>query len=101
MSVVISQISLTSPKFASSSLFLGAMLFQLTIYCYNGNEVQIQSQEISKVAYTCDWVDANDDVKKSLILMMVRAQRPIRMSAGKFAYLTLETLMNVRKYMLA
>lgn len=72
------------------------MLFQLTIYCYNGNEVQFQSTEISKAAYFCDWLEADDSVKKSLVLMMVRAQRPIKMSAGKFAYLTLETLMNVR-----
>lgn len=89
---------LFTTTFMNMCTYFVLMLFQLTIYCYNGNEISMQSEQISVAAYNTDWFGAEDSIKKNLILMMVRAQRPIKITAGKFVFLSLATLMNVSAY---
>ncbi|GLV41186.1 Odorant receptor 49b [Carabus blaptoides fortunei] len=91
----LSQMHLFSMTFMNMTAYFVLMLFQLSIYCYNGNEISMQSEQISAAAYNTDWFGAEDSVKKNLILMMVRAQRPIKISAGKFVFLSLATFMNI------
>lgn len=71
------------------------MLFQLLIFCWNGNQVLEESLEIAFAAYDADWILCETEIQKALILIIQRSQRPLRISAGKFAYLTLETYMSV------
>lgn len=71
------------------------MLFQLLIYCWHGNEILLESMNVAKAIFNSNWIVTEDEIKKYLMLMMLRAQRPIRMTAGKFAFLSLETYMTV------
>ncbi|XP_017768637.1 PREDICTED: odorant receptor Or2-like [Nicrophorus vespilloides] len=82
---------INSPKFFSMVSYLFLMLFQLLIYCWNGNELSIESLKVADEVYSSNWIVFDNDTKKSLMSMMRRAQKPIRLSAGKFAYLSLET----------
>lgn len=71
------------------------MLYQLYRYCVCGNEVLLHSLAISQTVFETDWIIADDSIQKSFLLMMVRAQRPIELTAAKFVILSLETFMTV------
>lgn len=72
------------------------MLYQLYRYCVCGNEVILHSIAISESVFKTDWLIVDDDIQKSFLLMTVRAQRPIELTAAKFVILSLQTFMTVR-----
>lgn len=72
------------------------MLFQLLTYCGNGNEVILHSGSVSDAVFECNWMVLDDSSKNEFLLIMMRAQRPIKLTAAKFAFLSLETYMSVR-----
>lgn len=82
------------------SMYLVLMLFQLLCYCWHGNEVQIVSGEVSSYVFNINWIIMKESIKKSLILIMMRSQRPCYFTAGKFSLLSLQTFMTVRFIML-
>jgi hypothetical protein len=51
----------------------------------------LQSQAVGDAAYGSDWLDASPNVKRSLNLVMARAKRPCKVTAGKFMDLNLES----------
>lgn len=51
----------------------------------------LQSQAVGDAAYDSDWLDASPNVKRSLNLVMTRAKRPCKITAGKFMDLNLES----------
>lgn len=74
------------------------MLFQLLTYCGNGNEVILHSGSVSDAVFECNWIVLDDSSKNEFLLIMMRSQRPIKLTAAKFAFLSLETYMAVKKY---
>lgn len=89
------QNDIRSTRFFSMLCFACLMLFQLLIFCWNGNEVLVESLEIAFAAYDSDWFVCDIATQKAVVLVIQRAQRALQLSAGKFAYLTLETYMSV------
>lgn len=77
------------------------MLFQLLTYCGNGNEVILHSGSVSDAVFECNWIVTDESSKNEFLLIMMRAQRPIKFTAAKFAFLSLETYMSVRKLLFA
>ncbi|KAJ9575532.1 hypothetical protein L9F63_007602, partial [Diploptera punctata] len=41
--------------------------------------------EIGEAAYNCKWLNAPQPFKKSLTMMIMRAQKPIKLTAWKFS----------------
>lgn len=87
-----------SSEFCSTSSFLILMLYQLYRYCQCGNEVLLHSVAISDTIFESGWFIVDDKIQKLLLLMIVRAQRPIELTAAKFVILSLQTFMNVSKF---
>lgn len=81
--------------FISMCFYLTLLMYQLFCYCWYGNEIMAQSAKFSEELYNSDWLLLNNPTKKSLLLMMMRAQRPVMFTAGKFALLSLQTFMAV------
>ncbi|KAJ8946505.1 hypothetical protein NQ318_004640, partial [Aromia moschata] len=79
----------------SMCLYLFLMSYQLICYCWYGNEVVVQSSEFSSYLNNTEWLSFNDSTRKSLLLMMMRSQRPTIFTAGKFAILSMETYITV------
>lgn len=79
----------------SALLYLVLMLWQLFVYCWHGNEVQLESLSVAYAIYASDWTASDESTKKMLVLPMLRAQRPLRVTAGKFAFLSVETFTTV------
>ncbi|XP_044260523.1 odorant receptor 4-like [Tribolium madens] len=89
------QLTFGSAEFFSMVFFLILILFQILCYCWHGNEVQLVSGELSRNAFEINWIIMKESSKTSLLLLMMRAQRPCYFTAGKFSILSLQTFMAI------
>ncbi|CAG9857621.1 unnamed protein product [Phyllotreta striolata] len=94
---LVSSTPIGSKAFLAEIVYLIAMGFQLTLYCWFGNEVTLKANEMPFYIWQCDWLTADDDFKKSMIMSMARSKKPVYLTAGKFAPLTLPTFVAILK----
>lgn len=98
--------------------YLLAIEMQLILYCYMGNKLThsvsnffkiitqvlykfiYQAEGIRTSLYKSGWVDADLKFKKDILITMMRMQRPIFLTIGKFSPLTLATFVFVSNYVL-
>nr|AGK90013.1 olfactory receptor 3 [Helicoverpa assulta] len=71
--------------------YLMLALVNAYIYCYLGNELIIQSQGIALAAYESTWTSWPVDLQKDLLIVILAAQRPLKLSAGGMALLCIQT----------
>jgi hypothetical protein len=50
---------------------------------------------VAQAAYDCNWHDANLSLKRSLMMVMLRAQKPAKITAWKFFEADLKTFTRV------
>ncbi|KAJ9588820.1 hypothetical protein L9F63_017858 [Diploptera punctata] len=79
-------------RFVSSIVDTG--IWPLLI-CFWGEAVSQQSLAVQKAAYNCRWYDRSEKVKKLLLIVLMRTREPVRMTAGKFYNLSLETFADI------
>nr|XP_012227125.1 PREDICTED: odorant receptor Or2-like [Linepithema humile] len=89
--------SLFTLDFAYLSSYLCAMLMQIYLYCWYGNEVTLKSIDIGNAVYEMDWTTLKVRVMKDLLIIMMRASKPVKMSSGYVVTLTLESFMSILK----
>ncbi|XP_024867834.1 putative odorant receptor 71a [Temnothorax curvispinosus] len=89
--------NLLSLEFAWSSSYLGCMLMQIYLYCWFGNEVTLKSTEIGSAVYEMDWPMLPADLMKTLLMIITRAKRPIKITSGHIVTLSNESFVKVRK----
>jgi hypothetical protein len=53
---------------------------------------------VRKAAYECQWYHRSQSFKKLLQMILMRTKEPVRMTAGKFFVISLETFADVIKY---
>ncbi|XP_068918317.1 odorant receptor 46a-like [Tenebrio molitor] len=106
-------------QFATSTLVLALTMFQLTLvdpiseaavthvcyllgismqillYCWFGNEVEIKSSQIPYAIYKCDWFGRSVGANTSLLILSVRCQEPIRITAINLFALSLKTFVAI------
>ncbi|KOB69465.1 Odorant receptor [Operophtera brumata] len=75
-------LSILSIEFASMTLFLCCILTELFLYCFYGNEVTVESDRLVQSIYCMEWVRLTPRYRRSLVLVMERAKRPLRPAAG-------------------
>lgn len=63
--------------------------------CYFGNDIVVESSELSASIFKSNWMAGNAENKKSIIFMMERFKRPSSISAAKMYVLTLRTFTSV------
>ncbi|CAH1164641.1 unnamed protein product, partial [Phaedon cochleariae] len=59
-------------QLAKMTFFFAAMLFQLLLYCWYGNEIILKSAAIRDACYESKWYDSDLKTRKSLIYIMER-----------------------------
>ncbi|XP_074033350.1 odorant receptor 4-like [Leptinotarsa decemlineata] len=92
---VASTVPMTSPEFFAQMEYFLCVLVQFSLICWFGNEITSASELIRLSLYESDWLSSSPRFKSSLILTMIRMQRPVYLSIGKFTPLTLTTLVAV------
>ncbi|XP_049790222.1 uncharacterized protein LOC126195640 [Schistocerca nitens] len=66
------------------SCYLTVVLVELFMYCWFGDDLITESENVTMAAYTAvtSLQGFPADVRKSLLIVMTRAQRPLRITAG-------------------
>nr|QMS80348.1 odorant receptor [Histia rhodope] len=69
--------------------FLFMSLSQISILCFFGDMIVNSSALVAEAAYSCGWYNVDADVKKSLLIVIMRAHTPCKLTAANFAVLNL------------
>ncbi|XP_018351974.1 PREDICTED: odorant receptor Or1-like [Trachymyrmex septentrionalis] len=100
--------NLLSVEFAYSSSYLGSMLIQIYLYCWFGNEVTLKvdylnilkpfkTTEIGNAVYEMDWPMLPVDLMKTLLIIITRSVKPIKITSGYIITLSNESFMKIIK----
>ncbi|PNF24115.1 hypothetical protein B7P43_G03246 [Cryptotermes secundus] len=84
-----------STKFAKLFISLISALIEQGMFYWFGGELLEESSQILNAAYHCEWHTANSKFRKDLHILMERAKRPVKLTAGGFSALTLENFTKV------
>jgi 7tm Odorant receptor len=94
----------TENVFEVYSLYVPSLLLvvgQIFLLCFHGQKLIDASVAVADGAWHSDWEDCDDiDVKKSLLMIMTRAQRAKKFTAMGFAKISLPTFTSVRTFYL-
>nr|QNH68037.1 odorant receptor 11 [Apriona germarii] len=93
----ITLVPVMSIKFFSMILYQFCMLLEIFLLCYYGNEVIRESTELTKCAFCSDWTDCSWEFKRNLLFFMTSSQTALKLYAGGFFTLSLETFVKILK----
>nr|XP_022907543.1 odorant receptor 49b-like [Onthophagus taurus] len=77
-------------SFLPTITWIGALFFA----CYLGEQVMQASTEIAVVAYELDWYK-DTKLRRDILMMILRAQKPIRLKCGNFGELSMVTFKKI------
>ncbi|XP_028043245.1 odorant receptor 49b-like [Bombyx mandarina] len=75
---------------------LGASL-EVFLFCFQGEFLRNASEEIADAAYECPWYTLTQPLKRTLLIIMMRAQSPVILTAGGFIDLSIREFMGILK----
>ncbi|XP_025262839.1 odorant receptor 22c-like isoform X2 [Camponotus floridanus] len=67
------------------------------VFCFTGEYLSIKSRMIGNAAYESLWYESNPSLNKNVLLMIVRSQKHLQLTAGKFVDLSLQQFTNIVK----
>ncbi|XP_034939728.1 odorant receptor 46a-like [Chelonus insularis] len=85
----------SSSQFMGFLFYLANMLMEIFIFCFAGNEITLTSKTISDAIYNSDWTKLNKSSRRSLLIIMNRANRPIIFVIGNIIELSYESFKGV------
>ncbi|XP_018401487.1 PREDICTED: uncharacterized protein LOC108778732 [Cyphomyrmex costatus] len=77
-------------------LFFTSTNLEAFIFCYGGEYLNSKSTEIGFATYNCAWYNLNSKHSRILLLVILRSQKQLTLTAGKIMDLTLDSFTNVR-----
>ncbi|RZC38457.1 7tm 6 domain containing protein, partial [Asbolus verrucosus] len=80
-----------SSEFHSLISYLNAIVVQVFLYCWFGNEIEIKSRKLPYAIFQSNWTDVSAEVKKNMIFFGLRLQKSLQISAFGLFFLSLET----------
>ncbi|XP_018337236.1 PREDICTED: odorant receptor 46a-like [Trachymyrmex septentrionalis] len=83
--------------FISLMMYTSAILTQIFIYCWFGNEVKAKSLQLMKNIYNIQWPSLSNSSKKGLLIVMRRAMNPIEFSSAYIITMNLESFVALLK----
>ncbi|XP_011707176.1 PREDICTED: odorant receptor Or2-like [Wasmannia auropunctata] len=78
-------------------MYTSAILVQIFIYCWFGNEVKIKSLQLMNSIYNTDWPALSNSNKKDILLIMRRATTPIEFTSAYIITMNLESFVALLK----
>nr|WCC57444.1 odorant receptor 48 [Papilio glaucus] len=84
-------------RLLSMGTYLLNMMFQVFIYCYQGNQLSEESVRVAEAAYEAPWQTYGATLRRSLLVVMARSRRAALISAGGFITLSLASFMSIIK----
>ncbi|XP_030748249.1 odorant receptor Or2-like isoform X2 [Sitophilus oryzae] len=71
--------------------YILALTIQIFAYAWAANEIKVHSLGIADALFESDWYHFNKKCRKMVLIMLMRAQKPLYMSIGPFGSMTNET----------
>ncbi|XP_055913704.1 odorant receptor 49b-like [Eupeodes corollae] len=76
-------------------LYTGCILAELLVYCWFGTQISEQNETLALRAYATTWYNFDVNFRKSLVILLMNAQRPFCFTAGGYLDLSLMTFSRV------
>ncbi|NP_001164399.1 odorant receptor 92 [Nasonia vitripennis] len=83
--------------FFTNLLYLMCMLLEFFLYCWFGNELTVKSEDFGRKVFRTNWLALSTKSNKDIFVAMLRSSKPIIVSTGFFAVLSLESFMKIIK----
>ncbi|XP_025265631.1 odorant receptor 85f-like [Camponotus floridanus] len=80
-----------------SLLFIQYFIIQSFLFTHTGDVLRNKSESIASAIYDSTWHEFSSTTMKDLILIMMRTNVPLQLSAGKFFYITRSTTTDILK----
>ncbi|KAF7284991.1 hypothetical protein GWI33_012311 [Rhynchophorus ferrugineus] len=77
--------------------YMTLLIEQIFFYASSANEIKLQSIAIIDACYESDWNTFDEETKKMLLIVMMKACKPIEISIGPFSSMTNETALMMMK----
>ncbi|XP_034826617.2 odorant receptor 67c-like isoform X2 [Maniola hyperantus] len=90
--IVVVQKTGTVLKFAP---FLVMSLTQVFLLCFFGDLLMSSSIQISDAVYSCRWYDAEPAIRRCVLIIIIRSQKPCKVTASNFADLNLSAFTTI------
>ncbi|XP_030746544.1 odorant receptor 4-like [Sitophilus oryzae] len=72
-----------------------AVIGMFMIPCWLSTEMTLKSERIAVALYNCNWFAASESFKKDMMFFMMRTQRPLKLLANDFFYVSLELFLKM------
>ncbi|XP_067206893.1 odorant receptor 4-like [Linepithema humile] len=82
---------------AKVSLAYTTIMLEIFLFCFAGEYISIKSKLITEAAYDMSWYDMSSKQGKSIMLIIMKSQMRLTITAGRFMNLSLETFTNIMK----
>lgn len=82
---------------AKSCVVLTSFLTQISVYSFVGDYFKCQMEEVALFLYQSAWYDLPTKLTRNLTFIIMRSQSPIKLQAGNFIVVNLETYMSILK----
>ncbi|XP_045772957.1 uncharacterized protein LOC123872618 [Maniola jurtina] len=84
-------------RLLSMGTYLLNMMFQVFIYCYQGNQLSVEASQVAGAAYEFPWYCCSVRIRRTVIILMRRCRRVTKLTAGGFTTLSLASFMAIIK----
>ncbi|CAG4991786.1 unnamed protein product [Colias eurytheme] len=94
------QLAFQTGKFVrmlSMTFYLMNMVGQVFIYCYEGNELTVESEQVCGAVYQFPWYSCSAALRRSALVVMTRCRRVASLTAAGFTTLSLASFVSICK----
>ncbi|KAM7343357.1 odorant receptor 43a [Cochliomyia hominivorax] len=85
----------TFTQIISIIMYILTMMYVLFTYYWHANEMLIESINVSEAAYSVPWYYCSKRFRKTLLLFIIRTQRPLQIMVGNIYPMTLATFQSL------
>ncbi|XP_066251847.1 odorant receptor 10-like [Euwallacea similis] len=79
-------------------MYLILLITNLSALAWSANELIVESQNVANAVYESNWMDQSEQIKRNLLFMLMRAQKPLSIDVGPFRPMDTEAALTVCKY---
>ncbi|XP_013104815.2 odorant receptor 43a [Stomoxys calcitrans] len=85
----------TFTQIISIIMYILTMMYVLFTYYWHANEMLMESVKVSEAAYAIPWYYGNHEFRKTLLLFIIRTQKPLQIMVGNVYPMTLATFQSL------
>ncbi|XP_051153418.1 odorant receptor 94a-like [Leptopilina boulardi] len=91
------KVNVDNAHFWLALLILSTFVFQIFLYCWFGEAMTQKSLAVSDVIYKMDWNLLGTRTRHTLLIIMMRAKRPIQLTGSTIIIMSIETFLKILK----